>query len=82
LAAVVRTVWLGVVAVVVAVLLTLYASGPSIKPSSKVCRLGPNAVADALLAAGSVCVVHGNRAYFAKRTNAWERFKGAITGTP
>jgi hypothetical protein len=78
----VRTISLGVGTLIVAVLLTVYATGPSTKASGKVCNLGPNAIADAIFAAGRICVLHGHHAYFTERTNAWERLKGAITGSP
>jgi hypothetical protein len=60
---------------VVAVVLTLYATGPSRRASRFECT--PQATN-----AGAFCVTNGKRAYIAERTNAWERFKGAITGKP
>ena len=71
---------LGVVAavLVVVVVLTLYATGPSKRAGRTRCP------ATTVTAAIAVCVLSpdGKRAYVAVRTNAWERFRGAITGTP
>jgi hypothetical protein len=63
---------------VVAVVLTLYATGPSRKATHKRCA------ATTVPAAVAFCIVSpdGEHAWVAKRTNAWERFKGAITGNP
>ena len=62
---------------VVAVLLTLYATGPSRTGSGKQC---PAANAPA---AAAFCFANSNgHVVLARRTNAWERFKGALTGNP
>ena len=64
---------------VVATVLTVYATGPSRKASNRLCLDGspPQVVA-------VYCTVDPNKDRFvvAERTNAWERFKGAITGKP
>jgi hypothetical protein len=62
---------------VVAVVLRLYATGPSRKAGKTVYPASSNPTA-----AAAFCIVRGNRAYLAQRTNAWQRFKGAITGNP
>jgi hypothetical protein len=65
---------------VVAVILALYLSGPSVKASGARCRLdssfGP--------LQAKVCIRKPGTDHFryVQRTNAWERFKGAITGNP
>jgi hypothetical protein len=63
---------------VVTVVLTLYATGPSRKASHTGCA----ATTPTTLV--GLCIVDstGKQAWFARRTNAWERFKGAITGKP
>jgi hypothetical protein len=66
---------------VVAVVLTLYATGPSWKASTRVCTLGANPIANAI-GVSSYCIFRGGKVYIARPTNAWERFKGAITGSP
>jgi hypothetical protein len=62
---------------VVALLLTLYATGPSEKASSKRCpATSPTTVA-------AFCLTDSNgHVRLAHRTNVWERFKGGVTGTP
>jgi hypothetical protein len=59
------------------VVLTLYATGPSRKAGNTVCP-----AASSPTAAAAFCILRGKRAYVAERTNAWQRFKGAITGNP
>jgi hypothetical protein len=67
----------GAVMLAVAVLLTFYATGPSRTGSGKQC---PTANATA---AGAFCFANSNgHIVLARRTNAWERFKGALTGNP
>jgi hypothetical protein len=67
----------GTATLVLAVLLTLYASGPSQTGSSKRCP------ATDPTAAAAFCVADDNgHIRLARRTNAWERFKGAVTGKP
>jgi hypothetical protein len=63
--------------VIAALVLTLYASGPSQTASSKQCpATNPTAVA-------AFCFADRNgHIRLARRTNAWERFKGALTGRP
>jgi hypothetical protein len=67
----------GTATVVIALLLTLYASGPSQTASSKRCP------ATNPTAAAAFCFADSNgHLRLARRTNAWERFKGAVTGKP
>ena len=71
--------WLGAgtATLVVVLLLTLYASGPSQTGSSKRCPAKDPA------AAAAFCFADSNgHIRLARRTNAWERFKGALTGSP
>jgi hypothetical protein len=65
---------------VVAVVLAVYLSGPSVKASGAYCRLDSSF--GALQA--KVCIRQPGTDHFVyvQRTNAWERFKGAITGNP
>jgi hypothetical protein len=66
-----------IAAFAVAILLTLYACGPSERASSKRCP------AASPTAAAAFCVADSNgHVRLAERTNAWQRFKGAITGSP
>jgi hypothetical protein len=64
-------------AFVVAVLLTLYATGPSETASSKACPTASPTTA----AAFCTTDINGH-VRLARRTNAWERFKRAVTGRP
>lgn len=67
----------GTATFVIALLVSLYASGPSQKASSKRCP------ATNPTAAAAFCFADSNgHIRLARRTNAWERFKGAVTGTP
>ena len=60
-----------------AVLLALYASGPSEHATGKRCP------AASATAAAAFCLPDSNgHLRLAQRTNAWERFKGAVTGKP
>ena len=63
---------------VLAVVLTLYLSGPSIKASGAPCR------ATRATTFLELCIREPGTDDFAyiERTSAWERFKGAITGNP
>ena len=63
---------------VVAVILALYLSGPSVKASGAPCR------SNTAETAATFCIrtPGTDRLAYTKRTNAWERFKGAITGNP
>ena len=61
---------------VVAVILALYLSGPSVEASGATCRATTVASTFCMRKPGT------DRFVYVKRTNAWERFKGAITGNP
>ena len=64
---------------VVAVVLALYLSGPSWKATGERCPILSGAVITS-----NQCVIDApNRRFVVlERTNAWQRFKGAITGKP
>jgi hypothetical protein len=64
---------------VVAVVLTLYATGPTWKATDKTCR---TAFAAPSIAAKACTFRSDGTPVAVKRTNAWQRFKGAITGNP
>jgi hypothetical protein len=64
---------------VVAVVLALYLSGPSWKASGKLCPILSGAV---IMSNQCVLDAPNRRFVVPERTNAWERFKGAITGNP
>jgi hypothetical protein len=67
----------GTATLVIAVVLLLYATGPSRTASSKRCPVAGGT------AAAAFCFADSNgHILLARRTNAWERFKGAVTGTP
>jgi hypothetical protein len=68
---------------VVAVLLAFYLSGPSRKMSTQRCT--PQQMGRDIRAYIAFCAPtkHGVGEWqYVQRTNAWERFKGAITGSP
>lgn len=67
-----------VAVLLVAAVLTLYATGPSRKASHTRCTAATPTTFVGL------CIVDpdGKHAWLARRTNAWQRFKGAITGNP
>jgi hypothetical protein len=72
-----RIVGFAAATLVAAVLLTFYATGPSRTASGKRCPT-PDATA-----AATFCLVNNNgHLVLARRTNAWERFKGSLTGNP
>jgi hypothetical protein len=68
-----RIIGAGAATLIFVVLLTFYATGPSRTGSGKRCPT----------TAVAFCFVDSNgHVTLARRTNAWERFKGAVTGTP
>ena len=71
-----RIIGAGTATLIVVVLLTIYATGPSRTGSGKRCPTRA-------VTAATACFVDSNgHVTLARRTNAWERFKGAVTGTP